>query len=748
LSVSDYHIVWDRPSADHDGSMPLGNGDLTANAWVEPSGDLVFFIGKTDAWDENGRLLKVGKVRVRCEPPLVEPNATFRQELDLTRGTMRVEVRGTDGAARLALSVDAHHPCIDVAIESDQPRRATASFELWRKTREALPSLEISDVLFDREKPGQMREPVFVEPDTVLANIGPHIGWYHHNTRSTGPALAADIQGVADFPRVDPLLHRTFGAIITADAAQRVDDTTLGLPAVHTHHIRVHLLTRHPSTVEAWRDDILAQAARIDAIPLARRRTAHEAWWRDFWDRSWIKAWTRGGKTEDDDAFIVSRGYALQRYLTVCAGRGRHPIKFNGSIFTVPAENTAGYADYRRWGPGYWWQNTRLPYVSLCASGDTDFMEPLWRMYVDDLLPLNRHRTKSYFGIDGAFYPECVYFWGDVFSEAYGWTPMTERKDPLQESQWHKWEWVAGPELVYMMLDAYDHTGDESLLRRRILPTALAVIRFFDGFYTTDAAGKLVMHPSQALETWWDCTNPMPEVAGLHAICARLRALPEGALDAANAETLRAFQAKLPDLPVRDTEDGSAFAPAERFAIKKNMENAELYSVFPFRLASFNRTNAPLAVRALKHRWNRGNTGWRQDDIFMAYLGLTDDARSGLVARARAHDERSRFPAFWGPNFDWTPDQDHGGVLMKTFQSMLMQTEPVTGSEVDGKIYLLPAWPRDWDADFKLHAPGNTTISGRVRDGKIENIVVTPSSRKKDVVIVRGTGEGIVVTAH
>ena len=35
--------------------------------------------------------------------------------------------------------------------------------------------------------------------------------------------------------------------------------------------------------------------------------------------------------------------------------------------------------------------------------------------------------------------------------------------------------------------------------------------------------------------------------------------------------------------------------------------------------------------------------------------------------------------------------------------------------QYDGeKIYLFPAWPGDWDVDFKLHAPGNTIIQGKL----------------------------------
>ena len=45
-------------------------------------------------------------------------------------------------------------------------------------------------------------------------------------------------------------------------------------------------------------------------------------------------------------------------------------------------------------------------------------------------------------------------------------------------------------------------------------------------------------------------------------------------------------------------------------------------------------------------------------------------------------------------------------------------------------------WPEGWDVDFKLHAPKRTVIEGRVKNGKIAALKVTPESRRKDVVIV------------
>jgi len=44
-----YNVVWTAPSQDGSGSMPLGNGEVGVNLWVEPDGDLLFYIARTDA---------------------------------------------------------------------------------------------------------------------------------------------------------------------------------------------------------------------------------------------------------------------------------------------------------------------------------------------------------------------------------------------------------------------------------------------------------------------------------------------------------------------------------------------------------------------------------------------------------------------------------------------------------------------------------------------------------------------------
>jgi hypothetical protein len=65
---------------------------------------------------------------------------------------------------------------------------------------------------------------------------------------------------------------------------------------------------------------------------------------------------------------------------------------------------------------------------------------------------------------------------------------------------------------------------------------------------------------------------------------------------------------------------------------------------------------------------------------------------------------------------------------MLALQEMLMQT--------DGKRILLgAAWPAEWECDFKLHAPHQTTVEGRVTSGKVVIDKVMPELRRADIVV-------------
>ena len=158
-----FNVVWDSPSANHHGSMPLGNGDIALNAWMTKDGDLQFYISKTDAWDDNARLVKVGKVRVHFEPNPVAAGKAFRQELKLGEGCIEMTAGDASAADQSAIShpqstirlwVDANDPVIYVTADSATPMEATAFIELWRTNQYELAEVQCSDVL---NHPGSRR---------------------------------------------------------------------------------------------------------------------------------------------------------------------------------------------------------------------------------------------------------------------------------------------------------------------------------------------------------------------------------------------------------------------------------------------------------------------------------------------------------------------------------------------------------------------------------------------------------------
>src|SRR6266404_5826996 len=89
--LSGYNVVWTAPSTNGSpGSMPIGNGDITANVWVENGGDLMMYIGKSDSWSEGTRLLKIGRTRIHFTPNPFTVGAPFNQTLDFYHGEIDV----------------------------------------------------------------------------------------------------------------------------------------------------------------------------------------------------------------------------------------------------------------------------------------------------------------------------------------------------------------------------------------------------------------------------------------------------------------------------------------------------------------------------------------------------------------------------------------------------------------------------------------------------------------------------------
>lgn len=703
-------VTWTSLGANENDSMPLGNGDLAANVWTEQNGDLVILLAKADAWNEDGDLLKLGRIRIHfASNPF---SADFRQTLNIADGSLVIK----DGATFIRIWADANNPTIHAEIHLARPTTLQAGIELWRSGTHA---------------------------DTVLPAKTGQLTWFHRNETSSYRALLTSehLEAVADkYP--DPLLHRTFGAALIASGLTASDDRHLQSTQAQTDYRLdvVALSGENVASADAWAAALASTIAKSNPGNLDAAWSAHQKWWRDFWSRSWIEV------SGDDRARAVSQGYAMQRFMMATSSRGAYPTKHNGGLFTVghdPVQAKTQTADdhdpdYRRWGSNYWNQNTRLLYWPLVTTGDYDLLKPWFGMYID-ALPIAKDRTRIYNDHDGAAIQETISFFGIPRLHDFGRNNPTK----VMQSAWQRYHIQGTLEVIAEMLDYYQYSGDSAFMKRSIVPFADAIVTYYDLHWPRDGKGKILMSPSQSLETYQlNAVNPTPDIAGLKSILPRLLALPVDA----TTETQRARWAKvLEDLPAiptgTTTADGKTppfgagdkagkriILPAERYGNPRNGENPELYVAFPYRLYGVGKPDLELARNTFAARRFPQETCWGQDGTQSAVLGLTDEAQKSVTAEFTNYGEQ-RFKWFWKAAHDWIPDLDNGGSGMITLQIMLLQAD-------DKRIQLTPAWPADWTADFKLRAPYNTTVSGHVEKGKLTKLEVVPKARTKDVVVV------------
>ena len=728
--LDQYNVSWSTPGNISNNSMPAGNGDIGINIWVEEKGDVVFYLSKTDAWSENARLLKLGCIRLSLSPNPFQPGMNYRQELQLKDGIIKIEAGDKTDQVEIVVWVDANHPVVEIDVKSRQPVNVKVKIDIWRNQRRQLIGDEIHSAygLSGESGPG-----VFVEPDTVLTGEEHELIWMHRNRRSVwSDNLKLQALGEWAESHDDPLINRTFGGVIQCNKMKHESNTTLYTGKTETEFsVSVYALTAQTETIEEWTGLLKKTIQQTEETPREERLSSHRDWWRTFWERSYIYL-SSDDSTARENTHALNQGYVLQRYMNACSGRGRFPIKFNGSIFTVDTKNLKGKyegydADYRQWGGPYWWQNTRLPYWSMLAAGDFDLMKSLFKMYFD-ALPIRKMATQKYYEHAGAFFPETMYFWGTYVNSNYG-IDRTGKPDGLTDNGYIRRYWQGGLEISLMMLDYYAYTGNEVFVNDTLVPFVSEILKFFDQHWERDKNGKIHFDPAQSLETWWQAVNPLPEIVGIEKVASGMLNLPQQITTLEQRSSWKKMINDLPDLPLREENGQKLLAPADSYSEKRNSENTELYAIFPYRKFGVGKSDLEIARRTFSSRIHKVTGGWQQSAIQSAYLGLADEAADLIAQNFTVVPKHYRFPAMWGPNYDWTPDQCHGTVAMTALQRMLIQC--------DGeKIYLFPAWYKDWDVDFKLYAPFNTIVEGSVIQGEIVKLRVDPEYRRDDVEIM------------
>ena len=722
--------------------MPCGGGDIGLNVWMEGN-ELLFYISRSGSFDENNALLKSGRMRITLTPnPFTE---NFRQELDLQNGYVKINGRQGNLSAELIVWVDVFHPVVHVEMKSSQPVTMEAAYESWRY-QDIVNTGKANNANSWKWAPQgivkTLKDDIRFENNRIL--------FYHRNRSETVFDATIKQQGLDTVKdqMFNPLKNLGFGGLVEAKGMIPsgiskgkyidTDYTAWKLKTakpVKQQQLQVYLHTEQTATLEDWK----AGLAKTIADASKSKSTTTRNWWKSFWNRSFI--FIRPELTNESDiAWQIGRNYQLFRYMLACNAFGNYPTKFNGGLFTYDpslTDSTQRFTpDFRNWGGGtHTAQNQRLVYFPMIRSGDFDLMKPQFDFYLR-LLNNAEQRSRVYWNHEGACFTEQMENFGLPNPAEYGWKRPALFDKGLEYNAWLEYQWDTVLEFCLMMLEEQRYTGQNILA---YLPFIQSCLRFFDQHYqylaslrgrkALDGNQHLVLYPGSAAETFKMAHNATSTIAALKIITERLLELPPDHLSIIERKYLDSLHRRIPPLSYSNYNGHKTIAPALSWERINNVESPQLYPVYPWGIYGIGQPDLETAVNTYRYDTNavkfRSHVGWKQDNIFAARLGLTEEAKR--LTLLKLQNSGRRFPAFWGPGFDWTPDHNWGGSGMIGLQEMLMQT-------VNEKIYLFPAWPKDWDVHFKLHAPYQTTVEAVLKNGKLESLIVIPEHRKKDII--------------
>lgn len=740
-----YNVVWNSQSINSSESMPCGGGDIGLNVWVE-NGELLIYVSKSGFFDENNGFLKAGRIRLKLNPNPFD-NGTFRQELKLREGSVEITGKNKDLDTRIKIWVDVFRPVVHVELAGSRKTELIAAYESWRTEDRAIRENEGFATSFKWALPEgtkTLKDKIGFENNSVL--------FFHRNQPTGIFDLTVAQQGMEKVKdqMFNPLKNLTFGGVMQGENLVQAgnsegiyQDTDFkswllkSKSASKKHSVELVLHQAQTATIQDWKTQ-LDHKIQENTKNRNTARAQTLDWWKKFWERSFVQI----GTDPDSLDWKVGRNYQLFRYMLACNAYGQYPTKFNGGLFTadpVFTNSTRNFTpDFRNWGGGtFTAQNQRLVYFPMIKSGDLDFLKSQFDFYLQ--IQKNAElRSEIYWGHGGACFTEQIENFGLPNRSEYGLKRPADFDMGLEYNAWLEYLWDTSLEFCLMMLETERYGGHDI---SGYIPFIESCLRFFDEHYQFQAArrgikpldsnGHLVLYPGSACETYKMANNSTSTIAALETILKRLLNLPAGYLSEAQKEHWTGMLKRVPPISMRVCEGFTTIAPAKTWERINNTEVPQLYPVFPWGMYGFGKPGLEIARNTWKYDPEaiqfRSIVGWKQDNIFAACLGLTEEAFD-LNMRKMA-DSGRRFPAFWGPGFDWVPDHNWGGSGMIGIQEMLLQ--------VDGqKIHLFPAWPATHDVHFKLHAPGNTTVEAKLKNGKIDYLQVLPEERKKDIVSI------------
>jgi len=512
--VSRHDLVYNNPPLDPTQGLPIGNGEIGALVWCEPT-RVVIAVNKSDLWDDSPKdrfsnwkhdeeeystcLRHASRINIDFALPVFDPFylKSFSARLSISDGCFHLNSESVFGRVFLDGFVDWHSGALIVNVLSDLNESVDV-----RTTLERFGSRTFSHwyQLIRRDPTVGLQGTKSSVSDTTL--------YITHPLTSGEFTVACDVDS-EEFPKQSTLHSRAAQATVHASGA-----TSFSLRTVVT------------SPMESGsKDSANAALASSYKIEYGDLLTAHKAAWKEFWLRSLVEC----GDDYQDNLWHLSLFYMA------CSQRGKYPGRFINGLWTWNR-------DVQNWNFYFHWNQQQL-YWPLNAAGQHELVDS-YLNYRFDSLGYAQKDAKEMFGVDGAFVSDvCDRLGRNSECEAENHTPVAQ----IAMDFWRQ----------------YLYTGDTGFLRDKAWPYIRSAAIFFESRFFLQDDGYYHAKDGTGYEGWIVLKDSITElVCGevlFKAACAAVEIL---GIDEPQLGTWKEIASRIVPLPVSDEHTGSGVIPA------------------------------------------------------------------------------------------------------------------------------------------------------------------------------------------
>jgi len=738
-------ITLAKPVERSEHGLPVGNGRMGSLFWTMPT-TLPCQINRVDLFPFNS-YSGIGRRRV----------GGWVRKTDYCGGAGAVAI--DFGGEVFPSSATRQHLSLYDAQETIEGRGVTLRILAWY-ARDVI-AIEIED---RRAQP----QPIRVNLSMLrspLVKSGKHVAESKLGTKSgriavtqtfTEPASTGILEG--DHYAASAVVIGTLGR---EGQAEPPGETTVRLTLPACKGVFT-VLIGSAATFDRKQDVAAAAVAELKAAAANGYRgllAANRTWWHKFWTRSSVRLHSKDGTAER-----LEQLYTTFLYVMGSSSRGKYPPKFNGMIWSTNG-------DERAWGAQFWWWNQQTFYRGPMPANHLELMNPMFDMY-SGMYEAQALAARQQWGSEGIYLPETVSYNGlerlpdtlaaelqDLLLERKPWKEMSpafgqhlQTVDVLS-SRWNfllssvrPYSYVehifsSGAKIAYLYWQTYEYTLDERWLRERAYPMLKGVAEFYRNYPNVKKAAdrKYHIYNVNNHESIWGGQDTHEELAAMHGILPlAIRASQILNVDADMRPLWQELLDNLRPLPMCNELDALPFNPALRVwapGLKPfhagrggpTLRPCTCYDLWT--LETDNPQMTRIAQATFEHRGGYGSVlaGKPIGPLSEICLEAAMLGRAPVV-KAICTAQVLKYPRML-PNrlaldeLAQSQNVEMTGNLSTGLQLALLQSIPPGPAQLP-VLRVFPAWPREWDAAFRLLARGGFLVSSSMENGKIEFVEI------------------------